>query len=313
MADGAIEFDFAVEGATDPWRVARIEGHEGISRLFHFRVTLASTDAALAFDGLVGQTCLLTIRNDASTRYIHGIVARFEQHEEGRSVTTYLATVARGRGACSTGTTPDLPGGDGAGDHRQGAPRGGPVLRRFPHLDGDDPRSAGVQRAVRRDGLGVHQPPDGRDRHVLLLRARGRQPRARLRRRAVRPRAHRRIERRAVPGRRRGAHREGGPLSLLHGRGGPARQGHRPRLQLPEGQPEPRGGGGGRPRHRSRGVRVCHRDDLPEEGASSRSSGSSSSSSCAARRRGQGACSGSCPGPPSRSRTTAARASAVDT
>ncbi|WP_438040384.1 type VI secretion system Vgr family protein [Sorangium sp. So ce128] len=93
MADGAIEFDFAVEGATDPWRVARIEGHEGISRLFHFRVTLASTDAALAFDGLVGQTCLLTIRNDASTRYIHGIVARFEQHEEGRSVTTYLATV----------------------------------------------------------------------------------------------------------------------------------------------------------------------------------------------------------------------------
>lgn len=93
MADDPIEFEFAVDGMTDPWRVARIEGHEGISRLFHFRVTLASTDPALAFDGLVGQTCLLTIRHGPSIRFVHGIVARFEQHEEGRTVTTYLATV----------------------------------------------------------------------------------------------------------------------------------------------------------------------------------------------------------------------------
>ena len=93
MAEEAIDFEFMVGGVGD-WRVSRIEGHEGISRLFHFRVTIASTDPELAFEGLVGQTCLLTIRHGDLIRYVHGIVARFEQHEEGRTVTTYLATVA---------------------------------------------------------------------------------------------------------------------------------------------------------------------------------------------------------------------------
>ncbi|MEP7120900.1 MAG: type VI secretion system tip protein TssI/VgrG [Byssovorax sp.] len=93
MAGDAIEFEFAVNGLSDPWRVARIEGHEGISRLFHFRVTIASTDTAMEFSGLIGQECLLTIKHGPSIRYVHGIVARFEQHEEGRMATAYLATV----------------------------------------------------------------------------------------------------------------------------------------------------------------------------------------------------------------------------
>ena len=93
MAEEAIDFEFVVDGATDPWRVSRIEGHEGISRLFHFRVTIASTDPELQFEGLVGRPCLRTIRHGELLRHVHGIVARFEQHEEGRTVTIYLATV----------------------------------------------------------------------------------------------------------------------------------------------------------------------------------------------------------------------------
>ncbi len=93
MAEHAIEIEFSVEGISDVWRVAQIEGHEAISRLFQFRVTVASTDPDLAFEGIVGQECVLTVRHGPLARFVHGMVSRFEQHGEGHQVTTYVATV----------------------------------------------------------------------------------------------------------------------------------------------------------------------------------------------------------------------------
>ncbi|XXT25192.1 type VI secretion system tip protein TssI/VgrG [Sorangium sp. So ce429] len=74
-------------------RVVRLEGREAISELFHVEITLAAEDESLALGDVVGQPALLTLNGPATPRLVHGVIARFEQAEEGKRFTLYRATL----------------------------------------------------------------------------------------------------------------------------------------------------------------------------------------------------------------------------
>lgn len=65
--------------AGDKLKVVHFHGSEGISELFHFSVDLASTDAEVDFEKVVGQPALLTIHGEKGKRYVHGMVSLLEQ------------------------------------------------------------------------------------------------------------------------------------------------------------------------------------------------------------------------------------------
>lgn len=86
--------------------VLRLRGHEGISELFEFQVELVSEDPQIAFEDVVGQSCVMTVLSpnhtegdegfeeaDEHKRFIHGIVSHFEIGDEGSRFTTYHAVI----------------------------------------------------------------------------------------------------------------------------------------------------------------------------------------------------------------------------
>ncbi|MFT3775074.1 MAG: type VI secretion system tip protein TssI/VgrG [Minicystis sp.] len=90
---GDARFSFSIDGLSQPLHVAGLEGREDLSDLFRFDLTLASADDALALADVVGRTGVLRIEGQKQPRFVHGIVARFEQGDEGKNVTTYEATL----------------------------------------------------------------------------------------------------------------------------------------------------------------------------------------------------------------------------
>ncbi|WP_437661589.1 type VI secretion system Vgr family protein [Sorangium sp. So ce1182] len=84
---------FQVDGLDHELRVTRFEGREGISELFHFDVLVVSHEKDIAFEDVVGKTALLAWNVGEQPRYIHGVIASFEQGEEGKRLTAYHATV----------------------------------------------------------------------------------------------------------------------------------------------------------------------------------------------------------------------------
>jgi len=72
------------ELAADVLQVVQFNGQEEISRLFHFTLELASKDGELDFKKVLGQPATLSIVGEPETRFVNGIVCRFEQ--AGRSV-----------------------------------------------------------------------------------------------------------------------------------------------------------------------------------------------------------------------------------
>ncbi|WP_437669530.1 type VI secretion system Vgr family protein [Sorangium sp. So ce131] len=84
---------FQVDGLDHELRVTRFEGREAISELFHFDVLVASQEKDIAFEDVVGKTALLTWRIGEQPRHVHGVVASFEQGDEGKRLTAYHATV----------------------------------------------------------------------------------------------------------------------------------------------------------------------------------------------------------------------------
>lgn len=84
---------FQIDGSSEDLRVVRFEGHEGLSQLFQFDITVACEAPDIAFDSVVGRTALLTFRVGEEPRHVHGIVARFEQGEEGKKLTAYRAVL----------------------------------------------------------------------------------------------------------------------------------------------------------------------------------------------------------------------------
>ena len=67
-------------------------GHEGISRLFNFKLDLLSEEASIPFDGIVGQPVTMTIvLAEGDERYINGFVSRFAQINSDPRFTYYEA------------------------------------------------------------------------------------------------------------------------------------------------------------------------------------------------------------------------------
>ena len=59
-------------------------GHEGISRLFSFELSMVSENHALSFDAIIGTNVTVSVfLSDGNQRYFHGIIASFSQGRSG--------------------------------------------------------------------------------------------------------------------------------------------------------------------------------------------------------------------------------------
>ncbi|MCC6552279.1 MAG: type VI secretion system tip protein VgrG [Polyangiaceae bacterium] len=95
MADAVdvLKFTFEVDGLLPALNVARFGGREALSELFRFDLTLTSTEGAIAFADVIGKPARLTLQAGEQQRFVHGIVSRFEQCDEGKNVTVYEAVL----------------------------------------------------------------------------------------------------------------------------------------------------------------------------------------------------------------------------
>ncbi|HUU45249.1 MAG TPA: type VI secretion system tip protein TssI/VgrG [Acidobacteriota bacterium] len=82
---------FETDGYPGELRVLQLSGHEGISDLFSFRVDLATQDAEVDLDAVVGSRGQLGIHHADGTRFVYGIVSRIEQGTVGETFTSYYA------------------------------------------------------------------------------------------------------------------------------------------------------------------------------------------------------------------------------
>lgn len=82
-------FELSVAGVSAKLRVLRFRGEEALSRPFRYRLELACEDPALDFAQVIDKSAVLGILAGGPTRYVHGIVDRFEQGEPGQRFTLY--------------------------------------------------------------------------------------------------------------------------------------------------------------------------------------------------------------------------------
>jgi type VI secretion system secreted protein VgrG len=73
-----VKMSFEVEGPRKPLQLVRLEGTEGVSRLFRFDLELAHEDPDLSFADVIGKPALVTLSRDGRERYIHGMVNSLE-------------------------------------------------------------------------------------------------------------------------------------------------------------------------------------------------------------------------------------------
>lgn len=76
--------------------VTSFRGSEGVSELFGFEIELASEDAGIDFEALIGQAGKLIWSESDGDRYVHGIVSRIEATGFGRRFARYRATLVPG-------------------------------------------------------------------------------------------------------------------------------------------------------------------------------------------------------------------------
>lgn len=87
------DFTFAVADSDDELRVTSFTGREAISELYRLRVELCADDADVDMRAMLGRPCSLAIRGEGGTRYVSGIVRRFERTGCGSRLTRYAARV----------------------------------------------------------------------------------------------------------------------------------------------------------------------------------------------------------------------------
>src|SRR5262245_52788559 len=86
------DFRLRVAGfGTDDLRVTAFEGDEGINELFCFRIQLCSEDHSIEPATMLGLAAVLEIDNEHGTRFVHGIIQRFEQTGQGSNQAHYEA------------------------------------------------------------------------------------------------------------------------------------------------------------------------------------------------------------------------------
>ena len=70
---------FQVEGGSvDQFQVMRYRGTEGLCQLYRFEIELASSETEVPLESIVGKPAVLSINSAYGTRWLHGIVGRFE-------------------------------------------------------------------------------------------------------------------------------------------------------------------------------------------------------------------------------------------
>ncbi len=88
------DFTFKVgELGTEDLKVTGFSGTEGISELYLFRVEFCSDQSDVDFSTIVGKPCVLEISGQSGSRFVHGMVRRFERTGEGVNLTHYAAEV----------------------------------------------------------------------------------------------------------------------------------------------------------------------------------------------------------------------------
>src|SRR5262249_11357511 len=85
-------YTFSIAGLGHEFSVVHFEGREGLSELFRFDITLAG-DADIDFEEVIGSRAVLTLHAGKVPRRVHGIVASFEQGDEGKKLTSYRAAL----------------------------------------------------------------------------------------------------------------------------------------------------------------------------------------------------------------------------
>ena len=88
------KFGFEVKNLDAELRIAAFRGQEGMSQLFRFELDLVSEDPEIDFAKVVNQPAVITIEGQDETRYVHGIVQRFEQGDQGNRFTHYHVRLA---------------------------------------------------------------------------------------------------------------------------------------------------------------------------------------------------------------------------
>src|SRR5262245_58159179 len=83
---------FHVDGV--PWEVLRLDGHEGVSRLFSFRLVGRARSGAPPPRALIGGAAVITLRDGfGGERRIHGLVAEAESRVDDSGELELLAVV----------------------------------------------------------------------------------------------------------------------------------------------------------------------------------------------------------------------------
>ena len=88
----ATDFAFSTTGVdAEDVRVLRFTGTEGISQCFTYDIELASFEIDVDFEDVVGEPGTLEIHTAHGQRYVHGIIARWEEVGHSRAFTYYAA------------------------------------------------------------------------------------------------------------------------------------------------------------------------------------------------------------------------------
>lgn len=93
---GNIEnFTFAVSGAKADFKLAKIEGVEGVSFPFEYKLEVVSEDADIDFAQIISKAGVVKFisESDNVERYIHSMIVDFALIDQGKRLTTYAATL----------------------------------------------------------------------------------------------------------------------------------------------------------------------------------------------------------------------------
>ena len=89
-----MEADFYFDAGPYSWeeiKVIRFEGEEALSEPFHFRLDVAMEESEPDFEAMLGKPGLISIEGTEGTRYVSGIIRKFEQAGEPTRLTQYKA------------------------------------------------------------------------------------------------------------------------------------------------------------------------------------------------------------------------------
>jgi len=81
-------------GVAADFFISEVVGEEQISELFQYQLKLASTDNKIDFGKIIGKNMAVSIwQVSGETKYINGVVTRFQQGDNDGNFSTYFAEI----------------------------------------------------------------------------------------------------------------------------------------------------------------------------------------------------------------------------